>query len=219
MRRIVVMVAIITSLMGLAVYLSTNPGLKTPAASAPVQGKANSSSAPFFDVEVNQPAADFTLINQDEETVSLSDYRGSFVVLDFIYTSCPDVCPLMTANLRRVEDALGDRFGRDVYFISITIDPEYDTPEHLKEYAEAFRVDLSGWVFLTGEPDTVDQVLDDYQQTYERKGPRDVDHTALTVLIDPDGMERHRYWGIAYPPKLVVEHIETVGWQEVEKNP
>jgi len=213
MRKIVIIVAIIASLIGLslAVYLYTNPGLAAPAGPAPIRGEANSSSALFLDMEVNQPAADFTLINQDEKTISLDDYRGSFVVLDFIYTSCPDVCPMMTANLRRVENKLGNRFGQSVHFISITVDPEYDTPERLKAYAEAYGIkDSDAWAFLTGEPDTVGQVLEAYHQTVERKGPRDVDHTALTVLIDPSGVERHRYWGSLYPPQLVVEHIETL---------
>lgn len=219
MRRIGIMVAIVIGLTGLATYQYMNAVFKTQPASTLVQGKAVSSSAPFYDVEVNQPAAAFTLTNQDGKTVSLSDYRGKFVVLDFIYTSCPDVCPLLTANLRQVADALGDRFGQDVYFVSITLDPEYDTPEHLKQYAQAFRADPSRWNFLTGETAIVDQVLDDYQQTYERRGPREVDHTALTVLIDPNGMERHRYWGMTYPPELVVEHIETIDQQLAEKNP
>lgn len=219
MRRTVIVVAIVIGLTGLATYQYMNSVFQIAPASTLVQGKAVASSAPFFDVEVNQPAAAFTLINQDGETVSLSDYRGKFVVLDFIYTSCPDVCPLLTANLRQVEEALGDRFGQDVHFVSITMDPEYDTPEHLKEYAQAFRSDLASWDFLTGAPEIVDQVLDDYQQTYERRGPREVDHTALTVLIDPNGMERRRYWGMAYPPDLVVEHIASVDRQLAEKNP
>lgn len=218
MRRIRIMVAIVIGLTGLTTYQYMNAGLKPAPASTLIQGKAVSSSAPFYDVEVHQPAAAFTLINQVGETVSLSDYRGKFVVLDFIYTGCPDVCPLLTANLRQVADALGDRFGQDVHFVSITLDPEYDTPEQLKQYAQAFRADPSNWDFLTGAPAIVDQVLDDYQQTYERKGPREVDHTALTVLIDPNGIERHRYWGMAYPPALVVEHIETVDRQLAEKN-
>lgn len=213
------MVAIVMGLTGLATYQYMNAGLNPVPAATLVQGKAVSSSAPFYDVAVNQPAAAFTLINQEGETVSLRDYRGKFVVLDFIYTSCPDVCPLLTANLRQVADTLGDRFGQDVHFVSITLDPEYDTPEHLKEYAQAFRAEPASWDFLTGETAIVDQVLDDYQQTYERRGPRTVDHTALTVLIDPNGRERHRYWGMTYPPALVVEHIATIDRQVAEQNP
>ncbi len=211
MRRIAAILAIIIGLIGfgLAAYLYISPGAAT--ATTPIKAEAVSSSAPYFAMEVERPAADFSLINQDGETVSLSDYRGSFVVLDFVYTSCVTVCPLLTANLRRVENELGDRFSSGVYFISITIDPEYDTPERFKSYAETYGADLSGWDFLTGEPTTVYQVLDDYLQTFEEKAPQDIDHTALTVLIDPNGMERYRYWGTVYPPEMVIEHIETLG--------
>lgn len=211
MRRTMVILAIIMGLMGLGLvaYLYTGQGVS--AAPAPIQAEAASSSAPYFDLEVERPAPDFTLINQDGETVSLSDYQGSFVVLDFIYTSCKTVCPLLTANLRRVENGLGDRFGSGVHFISITIDPEYDTPERLKTYAEAYGINRSDdWVFLTGEPDTVYQVMDSYLLTFEENFPQDIDHTALTILIDPNGIERHRYWGAVYPPEMVIERIETL---------
>lgn len=217
MRRILAMLAIIVGLIGigLATYLYLSPGTST--ATGPVKGEAVSSSAPYFDIEVERPAPDYTLINQDGQKVSLRDYRSSFVVLNFIYTSCETVCPLLAGNFRRLQDELGDRFGSDVFLMSVTIDPEYDTPEVLKAYAENFGADPSGWAFLTGEPATVYQVLDDYMQTFEEKAPQDIDHTALTVLIGPDGMERHRYWGSGYPPEMVIEHIEAVGRQEVEK--
>lgn len=211
------MLAMVVGLIGLgvAVYLYVSPG--TSAAMLSLKGEAVSSSALYFDIEVERPAPDFTLINQDGETVSLSDYRGSFVLLDFVYTSCETVCPLLTANMRQVQDELGDRFGSSVFLISVTIDPEYDTPEVLKAYAENFGAGLSGWAFLTGEPATVYQVLDDYMQTFEKKAPQDIDHTALTVLIGPDGVERHRYWGTGYPTEMVIEHIEAVGRQGAEK--
>lgn len=211
MRRTVAILAIFGGLIGLGLlaYLYTTG---VSAATALIKAEAVSSSAPYFDLEVDRPAPDFTLTNQDGEMVSLSDYRGSFVVLDFIYTSCETVCPLLTASMRRVQDELGDHSGSEVYFISITIDPEYDTPERLKTYAAAYGIkDSHDWAFLTGEPDTVYQVLDSYMLTFEEKALQEIDHTALTVLIDPNGIERHRYWGTAYPTEMVVERIETLG--------
>ncbi|MFQ5854338.1 MAG: SCO family protein [Anaerolineae bacterium] len=217
MRTILAVLAIIAGLigLGLAAYLYVSPGSST--ATTPVESEAVSSSAPYFDLEVERPAPDFTLVNQDGEVVSLSDFRGSFVLLDFIYTSCRTVCPMLTANFRRIQDELGDRFGSGVFLISVTIDPEYDTPEVLKAYAETFGAGLSGWAFLTGEPETVYQMMDEYMQTFEEKAPRDIDHTALTVLINPAGEERHRYWGTGYPPQMVIERIEAVGRQRAEE--
>jgi len=80
--------------------------------------------------------------------------KGKVVAINFIYTSCPDVCPLETAMLREVQEILGDQVGRDVFMYSITIDPERDTPEVLKKYAEKFEVG-PGWLFLTGKKDDI----------------------------------------------------------------
>jgi len=80
--------------------------------------------------------------------------KGKVVAINFIYTNCPDMCALETARMREVQRILGDRVGRDVFIYSITIDPERDTPEVLKRYAEKFQVG-PGWLFLTGkEADT-----------------------------------------------------------------
>jgi protein SCO1/2 len=80
--------------------------------------------------------------------------KDKVVAINFIYTSCPDVCPLETALLREVQEILGDRVGRDVFMYSISIDPERDTPEVLRRYAEKFDV-APGWLFLTGKKDDV----------------------------------------------------------------
>src|SRR5262245_14947975 len=66
--------------------------------------------------------------------------KGKIVVINFIYTSCQDICPIATARLAQVEDKLGEKVGRDFFFISMTVDPEHDTPERLNEYAKAFSV-------------------------------------------------------------------------------
>src|SRR5918999_5633656 len=97
-------------------------------------------------------APDFALTSQDNQPVTLQDFRGKVVAVTFIYTSCPDTCPLLTMKMAQVQDDLGPRFGTKVAFVSITVDPERDTPEALKDYAEAFDADPAGWAFLTGPP-------------------------------------------------------------------
>ena len=92
------------------------------------------------------------LVTQDGKTVRFYDdlLKDKVVAINFIFTSCKDVCPGETARLRQVQKLLEDRVGRDVFMYSISIDPETDTPEVLKEYSERFRVG-PGWLFLTGE--------------------------------------------------------------------
>ena len=81
------------------------------------------------------PAPSFSLVSQDGNPVSLSDFRGKVLAVTFIYTSCPDICPLLTQRLAQVQDGLGTDFGPRIAFVSITVDPENDTPDVLKKLA------------------------------------------------------------------------------------
>jgi protein SCO1/2 len=92
------------------------------------------------------------LISHEGKTLRFFDdlIKDKVVVINFIYTSCPDSCPLETARLKEVRSILGDRVGRDVFMYSITIDPDHDTQEVLKEYVEKFQIE-PGWLFLTGK--------------------------------------------------------------------
>jgi protein SCO1 len=100
------------------------------------------------------------LTTQDGMNVRFYDdvLKGKTVLVNFLFTSCADVCPPMTANLVRVQRLLGDRLGRDIVMVSISLDPETDTPEALKAYAEKFGA-KPGWYFLTGSKANVDGVL------------------------------------------------------------
>ena len=92
------------------------------------------------------------LLNQDRKVVHFYDdlIKDKIVVISFIFTHCGDSCPAETASLRQVQKLLGDRMGKDIFFYSISIDPEHDTPKVLKDYAERFKVG-PGWSFLTGK--------------------------------------------------------------------
>lgn len=97
------------------------------------------------------------LITHEGKSVRFFDdlLKGKVVMLNFIYTTCPDVCSVETARLVRVQEILGDRVGKDIFMYSITIDPANDTPQVLRQYAEKFGVG-PGWTFLTGnEADVV----------------------------------------------------------------
>ena len=146
------------------------------------------------------PAPDFALISQDGAPVTLRDFRGKAVAVTFIYTSCADTCPLLTDKMARVQDELGPDFGTKVAFISITVDPERDTPEVLKRYAEAFGANLAGWAFLTGAPAAIEDVTRRYGVYAAKAADGDVDHTFLTSLVDPDGILRVQYLGVRFDP-------------------
>jgi protein SCO1/2 len=97
-----------------------------------------------------------TLTTQDGEDVQFYDLiKGRIVAIDLIYTNCQYACPLETARLARAQQLLGDRMGRDIFFISISIDPVHDTPAVLKAYAEQYQAG-PGWIFLTGKMEDID---------------------------------------------------------------
>lgn len=95
------------------------------------------------------PVDDFTLTSQDNELMNLTDFRGDVVIVAFIFTKCPDVCPIITQLLRSVDEGLTSEYQEHVSIISISVDPEYDTPEMLKDYTELHGVN---WPHLTGDP-------------------------------------------------------------------
>ena len=95
------------------------------------------------------PVDDFTLTSQDNELMNLTDFRGDVVIVAFIFTKCPDVCPVITQLLRSVDEGLTSEYQEHVSIISISVDPEYDTPEMLKDYTELHGVN---WPHLTGDP-------------------------------------------------------------------
>src|SRR5436853_6340691 len=147
------------------------------------------------------PAPDFALTSQDGAPVKLSDYRGRVVAVTFIFTLCADTCPVLTPMMSFVQDQLGEDFGEKIAFVSITVDPERDTPEVLKEYAQAFGANLAGWSFLTGAPATIRDVTRRYGVYTSKSDNGDVEHTFLTSIVDPRGTLRVQYLGVRFDPE------------------
>ena len=146
------------------------------------------------------PAPAFALTSQDGTPVALADFRDKVVAVTFIYTSCTDTCPVLTALMAYVQDKLGPDFGKRIAFVSITVDPERDTPEVLKRYAETFGADLKGWAFLTGAPDAIRGVIRRYGVFAAKNADGQVDHTFLTSIVDRNGMLRVQYLGVRFDP-------------------
>jgi len=101
------------------------------------------------------------LINQDGETVRFFDdvLKDKVVVVNFIFTNCDGACPLMTHKLSLVRDRMEGQIGDTVEFVSLSIDPERDTPAAMKEFAKMHHADHDGWTFLTGKPENLDYII------------------------------------------------------------
>jgi protein SCO1 len=146
------------------------------------------------------PAPPFALTSQDGQPMALAAFRGKVVAVTFIYTGCPDICPLLTEKMAQVQDELGTNFGAKIAFVSITLDPEHDTSEVLKQYAQLFGAKPEGWVFLTGSLEAIRDVAHRYGVFFARNQDGSVDHTQLTTLVDPSGLIRVQYLGARFDP-------------------
>jgi protein SCO1/2 len=154
------------------------------------------------------PAPEFNLTDQDGRRVALKELRGKVVAVTFIFASCTDTCPLLTAKLAAVQDRLGAAFGPEVRFVSITVDPERDTSQVLKGYAQAHRANPAGWSFLTGTPAEVREVAGSYGVIYKKTPSGDVDHTFLTSLVDRGGTLRVQYMGVRFNPDELLRDLQ-----------
>ena len=132
-------------------------------------------------------APDFTLTDQDGHPVQLSSLRGKVVLLDFIYTSCPGPCPLLSRKFSQFQKKLGERVGKDVMLLSITVDPQHDTPAVLKAYARRYQADTSGWKFLTGSSPEIIAVTFQYGVDYYGESGGEINHLVATYIIDRVG--------------------------------
>jgi protein SCO1 len=128
------------------------------------------------------------------------------VVVDFIFTSCADTCPLQTRKLAR----LRSQVGPEAYFVSITLDPERDTPAVLRSYARLQGADLAHWAFLTGDPARVLAIARSYGVIAASAGSAGLVHNALTSVIDRAGTLRVQYLGTQFDPLELGSDIRTL---------
>lgn len=134
------------------------------------------------------PQRDFTLTDQDGKPFHLKDHRGQIVLLFFGYLSCPDICPMTISKLSRVYELIGEK--RDnVLTLFVTVDPERDTPEKIKEYLSYFKLKTVG---LTGTKTEIDKVVSIYGGSYEKVKVDSaaeylIDHSDYVYLIDGEG--------------------------------
>jgi protein SCO1/2 len=158
---------------------------------------------------------DVELLDQDGRKLHFySDVlKGKTVIVNAFFTTCTSVCPPMNRNMEKIQEALGDRVGKDVFLVSISVDPEIDTPAVIKEYSKKFHA-KPGWMFLTGKKENVDWALYKVGQYVEDKQ----DHTTVIII----GNEATGLWkkalGMAKPAELI-QIVESVANDKGESKP
>ncbi len=151
------------------------------------------------------PFPNVTLYTHEGRKVRFYDdlIRGKVVAFNMMYTQCTGKCPTMTANLRQLQQLLGDRVGRSVFMYSITLQPLLDSPEVLKAYVQKHHIGL-GWQFLTGEPEAIEAIR--YSLGFYDINPEvDRDLTSHTGLVRM-GNDRYQRWTMA-PALTGTQHI------------
>lgn len=152
---------------------------------------------------VDKPAPVFTLQNADGKVFRLTDFRGKVVVLHFIYAGCPDVCPLHADRIAEIQAMINRTPMKDmVQFISISTDPEHDTPELLRSYGPAHGLKDANWVFLTTMPDQSSSLtrtlVEAYGHTFKRSEDGRLAHGVITHVIDKEGRWRANFHGLDF---------------------
>jgi protein SCO1 len=156
------------------------------------------------------PAPEFALTTQSGERLSLTDLRGKVLAVTFIYATCKDTCPVLTAKMATLQRRLGADFGPRVRFVSVTVEPEVDTPAVLTAYAKQFDADPAGWSFVTGTGAEVGDVVRRYGAFAKRVKPGEVDHLFLTSLVDRRGMLRVQYLGYRFDPDEMLRDLRSL---------
>ncbi|PSJ52233.1 cytochrome-c oxidase [Mesorhizobium soli] len=152
---------------------------------------------------IDKPAPDFTLQTADGDHVRLAELRGKVIVLHFIYTSCPDVCPLHAEKIAEVQKLVNATLMKDrVVFVTVTTDPSRDTSEVMRGYGPTHGLDPVNWKFLTtiqGEPeDATRNLAQKFGHKFTKTDDGDQMHGIVTHVIDEDGNWKANFHGLNF---------------------
>jgi len=158
---------------------------------------------------------DSPFVDQDGKKRAFNSFRGSTVVLTFIYTRCPlpTFCPMMDRHFASIQERLhDDPLLKKVHLVTITFDPAYDTPAVLKKHARELGADLSRWTFLTGDQKAIETFGGRFGVLVTRAAndPRDITHNLRTAIVGPDGRLIKIYAGNEWTPEEILNDLKPV---------
>lgn len=146
--------------------------------------------------------------NQNGEHIQLEDLRGDIVVAVMIYTSCQASCPRLVADVKRIHDQLDDKINRQIKYVFVSIDPEVDTPEKLKEFAKENKMDNDQWVFLRGTEDDTRTFSATLSVSYKKISPMDFAHSNIISVFDQEGVLTFQKEGLGVDPSEVIQAVK-----------
>jgi protein SCO1/2 len=166
-------------------------------------------------IKTGAPVPDQTFVNQDGKSVSLQSFRGDAVIVTFIYTSCPmpTFCPLMDQNFAKIQAKLKEQNNiLKTHLLSVSFDPQIDTPAVLKKHAEKLGADPRLWSFVTGDRDEIDKWASGFGVSISRamNDPRDITHNLRTAILDRQGNLVQVYNGNEWTPEQALADVRVM---------
>jgi protein SCO1 len=197
-------------------YLTTIKKVgQAPLEQPPAEAPMPTASSGFELLKPGEAVPNGSFLDQDGRKRSFSAFKGSRVVMTFIYTTCPlpTFCPLMDRHFVAIQKSLQeDPLLKDVHLVTVSFDPKTDTPPVLKKHARELQADLTRWTFLTGDRDDVDRFAARFGVSIARaqNDPRDITHNLRTVIVDPDGKLLKVYIGNEWSPAQIIADLKPV---------
>ncbi|MCZ6673036.1 MAG: SCO family protein, partial [Verrucomicrobia bacterium] len=188
--------------------------LKTTGKKVEVNSPAPKSTSSSKLLKVGDPLPDFELLDEQGKPIQLSDYRGSVVALTFVFTRCPvpEYCPTMMRNFHEVDELLkADSQSPENYqLLTVSFDPEFDTPEVLKAYAEPFKQDSSNWDFLSSSSQaSVKSLGEAVGLKFGKSKTAIYSHNLRTVVLDESGKITKIFTDETWKPEELVREIKS----------
>lgn len=159
---------------------------------------------------IGRQVGDHRFLDARRQSVGLADYRGKPLVVSLVYTACDQTCPMIVQSLAGAVEAARATFGREAFaVVTVGFDPPSDTPERMRAFAREQGVDLPGWRFLSGTPETVAALADDLGFVYRASG-RGFDHMAQTSILDSRGRVYRHVYGANFGAPALVEPLKAL---------
>ena len=188
---------------------------EAPVEQAPPETIAATAAAAGVDMlKPGDTVPDGAFVDQDGKKKTFSAFRGSTVVLTFIYTKCPipTFCPMMDRNFAALQEHFDDPALARVHLVTVSFDPDVDTPAVLRKHARELKADLTRWTFLTGRREDIDAFAVRFGMSVARaqNDARDITHNLRTAVISPQGVLKKIYTGNEWTPKDILEDLKPV---------
>ncbi|HSG95337.1 MAG TPA: SCO family protein, partial [Afifellaceae bacterium] len=159
---------------------------------------------------IGEAVGDYTLVNADGNTLNLADFRGKPLVISPIYASCPMICPMTTQHLIKAVSRAQKVFGPDRFAVlTVSFDPQRDTPARLAAFMSDQDVDLRNWQIAVGDHETTGKFMADLGFSYHA-GAGGFDHVTQTTILDGDGRVHRQVYGDAFPIQVFLEPMKEV---------